>query len=70
MRQRFVAAVIAVGAIALAVAPAGAQAPGSEWTPERTAWGHPDLQGIWDQTTGTPLERAADAGECPPPYAE
>jgi hypothetical protein len=23
----------------------------------RTAWGHPDLQGIWDQTTGTPLER-------------
>jgi hypothetical protein len=23
----------------------------------KTAWGHPDLQGIWDQTTGTPLER-------------
>ena len=23
----------------------------------KTPWGHPDLQGIWDQTTGTPLER-------------
>jgi hypothetical protein len=23
----------------------------------KTAWGHPDLQGVWDQTTGTPLER-------------
>ena len=23
----------------------------------RPPWGHPDLQGIWDQTTGTPLER-------------
>ena len=26
----------------------------------RTPWGHPDLQGIWDQTTGTPLERSTD----------
>ncbi len=25
--------------------------------PPHTPWGHPDLQGIWDQTTGTPLER-------------
>ena len=63
MRQRYVMAVIAVGAIALAVAPVAAQEPGSGWTPERTAWGHPDLQGIWDQTTGTPLERAADAAD-------
>ena len=28
-----------------------------------TPWGHPDLQGIWDQTTGTPLERPEDFGE-------
>ncbi len=28
----------------------------------RTPWGHPDLQGIWDQTTGTPLERAPELG--------
>lgn len=26
----------------------------------RTSWGHPDLQGIWDPTTGTPLERPAE----------
>lgn len=25
-----------------------------------TPWGHPDLQGVWDQTTGTPLERPDD----------
>ena len=28
----------------------------------RTPWGHPDLQGIWDKTTGTPLERSPDLG--------
>jgi hypothetical protein len=29
----------------------------SAWQVPRTSWGHPDLQGIWDPTTGTPLER-------------
>ena len=28
-----------------------------------TPWGHPDLQGIWDQTTGTPLERPGDLAD-------
>src|SRR5215470_13966904 len=27
------------------------------WTSPRTPWGHPDLQGIWDYRTITPLER-------------
>ena len=27
------------------------------WTPPRTSWGHPDLQGVWDYRTITPLER-------------
>jgi hypothetical protein len=31
----------------------------SGWEVPRTAWGHPDLQGVWDPTTGTPLERPA-----------
>jgi hypothetical protein len=29
----------------------------STWVVARTPWGHPDLQGVWDSTTGTPLER-------------
>jgi hypothetical protein len=27
------------------------------WTPGRTAWGEPDLQGVWSNATITPLER-------------
>ncbi len=26
----------------------------------RTPWGHPDLQGVWDYRTSTPLERPED----------
>ena len=33
------------------------QSPGNEATSARTAWGHPDLQGVWDFATMTPLER-------------
>src|ERR1700687_4777328 len=27
------------------------------WTPPRTSWGDPDLQGQWNSQTSTPLER-------------
>jgi hypothetical protein len=40
----------------------GAQAPASSqkpWTPPKTEWGDPDLQGIYNYATLTPLERAA-----------
>ena len=29
-------------------------------TPERTAWGDPDLQGVWTNRTTTPLERPSE----------
>src|SRR5215467_1012699 len=40
----------------------GAQAPASsqkKWTPPRTEWGDPDLQGLYNYATLTPLERPA-----------
>jgi hypothetical protein len=32
----------------------------AKWTPLRTPWGDPDLQGIWNNSTTTPLERPTD----------
>ena len=33
---------------------------GTDWNAPRTPWGAPDLQGIWDYRTATPLERPAE----------
>ena len=57
MSYRCFAAVCAVVAVVtLAAAPASAQMP-------RTPWGSPDLQGIWDFRTITPLERPEELGD-------
>jgi hypothetical protein len=67
--------VVAVAAVFTAlVAGTSGQAPPSRsqnaapkksttWTPPRTAWGDPDLQGTWNNGTITPLERPRGAGE-------
>ena len=49
---------IVLGVVALLPVSAVAQTDGAEtWTLPRTPWGDPDLQGIWDFRTMTPLER-------------
>jgi hypothetical protein len=48
----FIALAITIATAATLVARAG-----PAWRPERTPDGHPDLQGIWDNSAVTPLER-------------
>jgi hypothetical protein len=43
-----------------AAARAKTTAAGKPWTQPRTAWGEPDLQGVWSYATITPLERPAE----------
>jgi hypothetical protein len=48
--------------VATAQPPQGT-ANATKWTPTRTSWGDPDLQGVWLGTTPTPLERPVDGGK-------
>src|SRR5712692_4304414 len=69
MSHRFVSmGVLAAGIAAVTLVPAPVRgqvktaaakttSKASAWTLPRTAWGQPDLQGIWDFATITPLER-------------
>ena len=62
MHQRCLTSLcVLVTAIAvLSLAPVAGQAQTTEedtWTPPRTPWGDPDLQGLWNNSTTTPLER-------------
>jgi hypothetical protein len=50
MRGRLLAGLLALPLAASAAA----------WTPPRTPWGDPDLQGVWNYATMTPLERPRD----------
>ncbi len=42
---------------ATAKAPAAKAATGKAWTPAKTPWGDPDLQGVWNDATSTPMQR-------------
>ena len=55
--------IASAGASVLGQAPApkpSAPAAKRAWTPPRTSWGEPDLQGKWSYATITPLERPSD----------
>ena len=61
--------VIVIALTSMAEAPVAGQSRASQpknvtrttvpknWTPPRTSWGDPDLQGQWNSQTSTPLER-------------
>ena len=61
MRCRSFAMVVAVAAAGALLVPAAAGAQTAE-TP-RTAWGAPDLQGVWDFRSLTPMERPAELAD-------
>jgi hypothetical protein len=65
MRSRFLAAVLApVAAVLLVPGSALGQAKPSSrpanYQQPKTAWGDPDVQGIWNNVTATPLQRSDD----------
>ena len=74
MSKRMALAGVAIsilGLVALAPPTAGAadkpasKASSAKWTPPKTPWGDPDLQGTWplDQLGRTPLQRPANYGD-------
>ncbi|MBV9742907.1 MAG: hypothetical protein JO099_04030, partial [Acidobacteriia bacterium] len=73
MKQKFLASaavLAAAGSLALLTRPAFGQAAKTalstkSWTPPKTPWGDPDLQGTWtsDDCIGAPLNRPANLGD-------
>lgn len=55
--------VAAAGVLAQAPARAAAPAADPSYTVPRTPWGDPDLQGVWDYRSITPMERSRDLGD-------
>ena len=62
MRHRAIAIVSAV-AVLVALVSSGAAPAVAQTASVRTAWGEPDLRGIWDFRTITPLERPAELAD-------
>ena len=54
---------VSVVAVLVVLVSSGAPTAFAQTTVPRTAWGQPDLQGIWDFRTITPLQRPEELGE-------
>ena len=66
MRHRFsVTVMLVVATLCLAPLPGAAQANPKTYTPPKTPWGDPDLQGLWPATEmiNTPMQRPESFGE-------
>ena len=61
-RAGWLAAAATVVLLALPAAQ-GTSSAGQSPSAPRTPWGHPDLQGVWTNSTTTPLERPADLAD-------
>jgi hypothetical protein len=60
LKQQFVVMAVAVTVV---LAPVAAAAQPPEGSTARTAWGDPDLGGIFDYSSITPMQRPADLGD-------
>ena len=63
MSQRIPAAVCALAAVLVLTPVFAAAQPAETAEAPRTPWGAPDLQGVWDFRSLTPLERPADLAD-------
>ena len=65
MRHQSFASVCAVALVAFSpiLVPAFAAAQDDGWSPPRLANGEPDLQGVWDFRSLTPLQRPTDLAD-------
>ena len=61
MRNPWRTALVVLAVLSLVPLPAGAQESAAD--APRTAWGAPDLQGVWDFRTATPLERPEELAD-------
>ncbi len=59
MSRRFLALMIGVAVVIVAVVALLRLAPGQASNETVTPWGEPDLQGIWTSDAETPLQRPA-----------
>jgi hypothetical protein len=59
----FIVGLASASLLTLTANPSAQQNAAEPYAPTRTAWGDPDLQGIWSNTTSTPFERPSEFGE-------